>query len=168
MKEPIQMAVGVALLLVHASAAAVERGLADYQDQFAYEYFVQLRNIPTAKKGSQYSELQGHFAASGDLVITFLDRSATKTAHRALAYMTLLGLDLNYARDQNCAVYKRGKAMLSYLEEAKRAFQSGKCELPESRIKVAPHACGSKDAVMKSLEMLISGIKNGFKCDEPT
>ena len=136
------------------------------EDLFAYELFVDVWNIPHPKRNKEYSELRSYFWATGELALITLDRSSSKEADRALAYLALLGLDASFSERHTCAVYKRGKRMVPPLTEAKRAFESRQCQLPESKVKVASGRCGDPDTVKPTLRRLIEGARSGAECDE--
>lgn len=145
---------------------AAELSDREREDLFAYELFVDTWNIPHEKRDKEYAELRSYFWATGELSLITLDRSNSKEADRALAFITLLGLDASFSELHTCAVYKRGKRMHRPLADAKKAFEAGQCELPESKVKVARGRCGDAKSVNRSLRRLIDGVTNNVECDD--
>lgn len=148
---------------------AAEQIEKEHEDLYAYEIFVDFWNIPPSRWYGTDTELDkmglSHLFRAKDLSIILLDRSNTKTALRALAYMHLLGLDGGLSEIHSCAVSRKGKAILPYLKDAQRAYASGKCTMPESRVSVAKGRCGSAETVSLSLRLAIEDTEQSTQED---
>ena len=153
-------------IVAQTSVRAEELSLTEYQDRFAYRYLLRSLNLrKNFEKTKYYSDIAGHVTGSGELAIIMLDRSTSKEAYRGLAYLVLIKLDGVLARDRSCAVLEKGKAMLPYLEEARRASANGRCVIQEDiEVKMAPDLCLPREEVDRRVQSFIDTIQNGEKC----
>ena len=153
-------------IVVQIPVRAEELSPVEYQDRFAYKHLLRALNIMhdrgltgDAKKVASY------FSSSAELAIMTLDRATSKEAYRGLAYLVLIELDGILARDHSCAVLEKGKAMLPYLEEARRASANGHCVIQEEiEVKMDPDLCLSREEANKEIQSFIDAVKNGEKC----
>jgi hypothetical protein len=147
---------------------AAELSQKEQEDLYAYEIFVDFWNVPPTRWYGTGTELDkigiSHLFRAKDLSIFLLDRSNTKTALRALAYMDLLGLDGGLSEIHSCVLLKKGKAILPFLLEAQKSYAPGKCTMPDSSVTVAKGRCGDSETVNRALRLSIEGIKAGEKC----
>lgn len=138
------------------------------EDRFVYRYDLLMRNLELAVKESKIviPGLPTHFTNSESLALLTLDRSKSKEAYRGLAFLSLVVMDGSVSRDHSCAVLKKGKAILPFLEEARRAAINGKCviEAEVVWVKMKPGLCRTKDEANKKIERFIQSISEGHVC----
>jgi len=136
------------------------------RDRFTYNYYLETLNLQAELAKSNLREkLFSHFTGSGELVMLTLDRSASKEAHRGLAYLILVQLDGVVSRDRSCAILNKGKSMLPYLKEVRTASENGRCTIKQDvEIIMVDGLCQKREKVTKSIDEYIESIKNGEKC----
>lgn len=156
----IWQAVGPAL------AGSPSKPRIEYEDTWAYERFIRSYSIihSLIKQESLPPEVEGALSASLEMTIILLDRSTSAASARALAYMNLLKVDGAVAEDQTCAVLRKGKSIISYLEQAKATRTQGRCVMQEVNIKSDQVFCADPEYALRRIENQISTIRSGETC----
>ena len=147
----------------------------EHGDRFAYWVFLKAMNLQVDASGipgksdfyELYTDISYSFTASKELAIMTLERSSSPEAYRGLAYMALLELDGSVSEAHTCAVLKKGKAIVPYLEEARRARATGQCVIKEDfEVKLRPGLCRSSDDAKATIGSLVNALKKNETCNE--
>jgi len=139
------------------------------EDTWAYEQFIQSYDATHALRklrmqGSPVLNAESALTSSREMTIILLDRSTSAASAKALAYMSLLKVDGGVAEDQTCAVLRKGKPIIPYLEQAKAALKSGRCVMQEVNVKPDQSFCADAEDAMRRIESQIRAIHGGKTC----
>ncbi len=149
-------------------AGAPEKSRIEEEDIWAYKKFIRSYEAIHAirKQGSLLPEVESALSSGIEMTIVLLDRSTSTASAKALAYMNLLKVDGAASKDQTCAVLRRGKSILPYLEQAKAARTSGRCVMQEVNIKPDQVFCADPEDALRRIENQISTIRSGETCKQ--
>jgi len=151
-----------------ALAGSPDKSRIEYQDTWAYERFIRSYDaIHTLRKqGSPAPGVENALSASLEMTVILLDRSSSAASAKALAYMNLLKVDGAVAEDHTCAVLRKGKSILPYLEQAKAARTNGRCIMQEVNVKPDQVFCADPEDALRRIESHIRAIHSGKTCKQ--
>jgi len=109
-------------------AGAPEKPRIEDEDIWAYKQFIRSYEATNTmrKQGWPAPDVASALSSSREMTIIMLDRLTSAASAKALAYMNLLKVDGAVAEDHSCAVLRKGKPIIPYLEQAKAARTSGR------------------------------------------
>ena len=147
-------------------AGSPDKSIIEEEDIWAYKKFIRSYEAIYAirKQGSLLPEVESALSSGIEMTIVLLDRSTSAASAKALAYMNLLKLDGAASKDQTCAVLRKGKSIIPYLEQAKAARTSGRCVMQEVNIKPDQVFCADPEDALRRIENQISTIRSGETC----
>jgi hypothetical protein len=102
-------------------AGAPEKSRIEDEDIWAYKQFIRSYEATNTlrKQGWPAPDVASALSSGREMTIILLDRSTSAASAKALAYMGLLKVDGAVAEDHSCAVLRKGKTIIPYLEQAK-------------------------------------------------